>query len=94
MAAGKPIVAARAAAIPELVRNGILVEPEKPEAIGRLYRDLELRCSLGSAGLRDVEQIEMNRLAVRFLAEIARAAPVLPPEERKSDECAIGAAKT
>jgi len=98
MAAGKPIVAARAAAIPEVVRSGILVEPENPEAladaIGRLYRDPDLRRSLGSAGLRDVEQFEMNRVAVRFLAEIAKVAPVLLPEERKSDECTIGAAKT
>jgi len=98
MAAGKPIVAARAAAIPELVRNGILVEPENPEALAeaicRLYGDLELRRSLGSAGLVDVEQFEMNRVAARFLAEIGKVAPVLLLEERKSDECAIGAAKT
>ena len=98
MAAGKPIVAARAAAIPEVVRSGILAEPENPEAladaIGRLYRDPDLRRSLGFAGLWDVEQFEMNRVAVRFLAEIAKVAPVLLPEERKSDECTIGAAKT
>jgi len=98
MAAGKPIVAARAAAIPEVVRNGILVEPENAEAladaIGRLYRNLELRRSLGAAGLRDVEQFEMNRVAARFLAEIGRVAPVLLPEERKSGESAIGVAKT
>src|ERR1700756_1784849 len=31
MAAGKPIVAARAAAVPEVVRNGILVEPRNAE---------------------------------------------------------------
>jgi glycosyltransferase involved in cell wall biosynthesis len=34
MAAGKPIVAARAAAVPELVRSGVLVEPENPDALG------------------------------------------------------------
>jgi glycosyltransferase involved in cell wall biosynthesis len=80
MAAGKPIVAARAAAIPEVVRNGILVEPEDPEALSeaiwRLYRDPELRRSLGCAGLRDVEQFEMTRVARQFLAEIGRVAPV------------------
>ena len=79
MAAGKPVVAARAAAIPELVRNGILVEPEKPgalaEAIIRLYRDPDLRRSLGSAGLRDVEQFEMNREAARFLREESLGSP-------------------
>lgn len=98
MAAGKPIVAARAAAIPEVVRNGILVEPENPEALAdaicRLYHDAELRRSLGSAGLRDVEEFEMNRVARKFLAEIGRVAPILVPEERKSDECTIGVAKT
>jgi glycosyltransferase involved in cell wall biosynthesis len=89
MAAGKPIVAARAAAIPELVRNGILVEPDNPEAlaeaIGRLHRDPGLRRTLGSAGLRDVEQFEMNRVAARFLVAIARVAPDLLPEEGKEE---------
>src|SRR5579863_10145953 len=62
MAAGKPIVAARAAAVPEVVRAGILVEPEDPEALAegimRLYGDPELRASLASSGLRDVEHFE------------------------------------
>lgn len=79
MAAGKPIVAARAAAVPEVVRHGILVEPENPdafaEAILRLYRDPDLRESLGSAGLCDVEQFEMLRVGRRFLNEVAKVAP-------------------
>jgi glycosyltransferase involved in cell wall biosynthesis len=81
MAAGKAIVAARAAAIPEVVRNGLLVEPANPEALAEaiecLYRDAGLRQSLGTAGLRDVEAFEMNRVATRFLAEIVKVAPVL-----------------
>jgi glycosyltransferase involved in cell wall biosynthesis len=97
MAAGKPTVAARAAAVPELVRNGLLVEPDNPEAlaeaIGRLYGDIELRRSFGATGLQDVEQFEMNRVASRFLAEIARVAPVFRAEERNANESAIGAAK-
>jgi glycosyltransferase involved in cell wall biosynthesis len=80
MAAGKPIVAARSAAIPEVVRNGLLVEADNPaalaEAIVCLYRNPDVRRSLGTAGLRDVEQFGMNRVANRFLAEIARVAPV------------------
>ncbi len=84
MAAGKPIVAARAAAIPELVRSGILVEPDNPaalaEAIVCLYRDPDLRHALASAGLRDVEQFEMSRVAARFLSEVAKIAPGLRPE--------------
>lgn len=79
MAAGKPIVAARAAAVPEVVRNGILVEPESPEALAeaivRLYRDADLRHRLGSAGLRDVEQFEMQSVGFQFLNEVAKIAP-------------------
>lgn len=86
MAAGKAIVAARAAAVPEVVRNGVLVEPDNPDALAegivRLYRNPELRESLGSSGLRDVEQFEMQRVARRFLSEISRIAPGLEaPEE-------------
>ncbi|HEY6347396.1 MAG TPA: glycosyltransferase family 4 protein [Bryobacteraceae bacterium] len=88
MAAGKPIVAARAAAVPEVVRHGILVEPENAEAladaIGGLHRDPDLRRSLGSAGLRDVEQFEMNRVAAKFLQEISKVAPAFRPEEPHS----------
>jgi glycosyltransferase involved in cell wall biosynthesis len=80
MAAGKPIVAARAAAIPEVVRNGLLVEPDDPAALADalvcLYRDPDLRRSLGAASLRDVEQFGMNRVAARFVSAIARVAPV------------------
>jgi len=78
MAAGKPIVAARAAAIPEVVRNGILVEPDNPEALAeglfRLYRDPDLCQRLGEAGQRDVEQFEMHRVARQFLTEVAKVA--------------------
>lgn len=79
MAAGKPIVGARAAAVPEVVQRGILVEPDDPEslaeAILRLYRDPDLRMSLGAAGLSDVEQFEIRRIASRFIQEVARIAP-------------------
>jgi glycosyltransferase involved in cell wall biosynthesis len=81
MAAGKPIVAARAAAVPEVVRNGILVQPEDPEALAdgilRLYRDADLRATLANAGLRDVEQFAMQRVARRFLSEVAKIAPAV-----------------
>jgi glycosyltransferase involved in cell wall biosynthesis len=79
MAAGKPIIAARAAAVPEVVRNGILVDPENAEALAdaifRLYRDPDLRASLGKAGCRDVEEFAMLRVARQFLREIAKIAP-------------------
>jgi glycosyltransferase involved in cell wall biosynthesis len=86
MAAGKPIVAARSAAVPEVVRNGILVDPESAEALAgalvRLYRDPDLRRSLGSAGLVDVEQFEMNRITRKFLLEVAKIAPTIQIPER------------
>ncbi len=79
MAAGKPIVAARAAAVPEVVRHGILVEPQNVEALAeailRLYQDPDLRRSLSSDGLRDVERFGIDRVAKRFLSEIMKVAP-------------------
>jgi glycosyltransferase involved in cell wall biosynthesis len=81
MAAAKPIVAARSAAVPEVVRHGILVSPDDPEALADaillLYRDPDLRASLALAGSRDVEQFEMRAVAKRFLKEVAKVAPAL-----------------
>jgi glycosyltransferase involved in cell wall biosynthesis len=81
MAAGKPIIAARAAAVPEVVRSGILVQPDDPnslaEAILGLYRDRDLRESLAIAGLREVEQFEMHRVAEQFVREVAKLVPAM-----------------
>ncbi len=94
MAAGKPIVAARGAAVPEVVRGGgILVEPENPEALAeailRLYRDPDLRESLAAVGLREVEKFEMRRVARQFLAEAAKVAPGL----KIAEACEAGPAR-
>lgn len=71
MAAGKPIVAANAAAVPEVVLHGLLVEPEKHDALAnaleKLYADSELRTSLAGHGRRDVNHFEMRRIARRFI---------------------------
>jgi glycosyltransferase involved in cell wall biosynthesis len=79
MAAAKPIVAVRTAAVPEVVRNGILVEPENPEAladgIARLYRNPRLCTWLASAGCQDVELFDVHRVAGLFLSEVAKVAP-------------------
>jgi glycosyltransferase involved in cell wall biosynthesis len=81
MAAGKPIVAARAAAVPEVVRKGILVEPDNPEALAdaivRLYRDPDLRHSLASAAQADVEQFAMQRVARQFVEKLSSVVPGL-----------------
>jgi len=82
MAAGKAIVAARAASAPEVVKHGILVEPENDEALAagieRLYRDLPLRATLAAESARWVEQFDAPSVAARFLHEVERAAPSDP----------------
>jgi glycosyltransferase involved in cell wall biosynthesis len=74
MAAGIPIVAARAAAIPEVVKHGVLVEPENAEALAdgiwRLWRDPELRITLQQQQRQDVEEYEMIRVTKQFLQVI------------------------
>lgn len=74
MAAGKAIVAARAAAVPEVVEHGLLVDPGSPEALAeaicRLHDDSELRDRLGACGMVAVEKFEMRRVAGLFLGEM------------------------
>lgn len=74
MAAGKPIVAARAAAVPEVLPQGLLVEPDNEqalaEAIHRLYREPALRSSLAETGRRVVAQFDAPQVAGLFLASL------------------------
>ncbi len=74
MAAGLPVVAGRAAALPEIVRDGVtglLVAPRDPSAIAaalaQLLDDGELRASLGAAG----------RLRAALWSPVAHARQVL-----------------
>ena len=75
MAAGKPIVAARSAAVPEVVEHGCLVEPESAEALAAaietLYSDAELRMRLSADGLQAVQQFAMERVALSFLETVS-----------------------
>lgn len=79
MAAGKPIVATKAAAIPEVARHGILVEAGDPEALAggilRLYSDSSLRAEISASGLQDVEAFDSHRVAAMFVTELARVSP-------------------
>jgi len=76
MAAGKPIVAARSAAVPEVVSHGRLVEPGNAEALAdaieKLYFDAELRTRLGDKGLQAVQQFAMKRVSLSFLEAVSR----------------------
>lgn len=74
MAAGKPIVACRSAAVPEVVldgQTGLLVAPGDPAALAgaltSLLDDHSLRQRLGEAGRRVVERYDAPRVAREFV---------------------------
>jgi phosphatidyl-myo-inositol dimannoside synthase len=74
MAAGLPVVACRAAAVPELVRDGetgLLVPPRTPAALAaaleRMLGDDGLRKEMGMAGRTRVEALDLVPVARRFL---------------------------
>ena len=77
MAAGIPIVGARASAVPEVVTQGLLVDPDDEEALAagieRFYRDEGMRRELAEAGRRRVDEFAAPRIAARFLEEVRRA---------------------
>ena len=79
MAARKPIVAVRAAAIPEVVEAGVLVEPDNAEALAEglasLHANKGLGDSLAERGASIVARYDAPLVARRFLAELARFAP-------------------
>jgi glycosyltransferase involved in cell wall biosynthesis len=74
MAAGLPIVAARAAAVPEVVsdgESGILIAPDSPgdlaAALDRLLSDPEERRRLGEAGRQRVTRFDVSLVSRYFL---------------------------
>jgi glycosyltransferase involved in cell wall biosynthesis len=79
MASGKPIVAARAAATPEVVKHGILTDPDDAESLAEsiehLYRDPALRSGLSAQGANFVQQFDAPNIAKSFLEEIQSTAP-------------------
>jgi len=74
MAASKPIVAGRAAAVPEVVPHGVLAEPDNTEAlaagIASVYESAELRARLGATGSDWVKQFDAPRVAAQFLEQV------------------------
>ena len=74
MAAGLPVVACRAAAVPEVVADGetgVLVPPRDPAALGAalaaLIAEPARARAIGAAGARRVQQFTLERVAQRFL---------------------------
>lgn len=67
MTAGKPIVAARAAAIPEVAPHAVLVEPDSVEA---LAAGIERVRGTAPAHVEWVEQFDAPRVACRFLEAV------------------------
>ena len=78
MASAKPIVAARAASAPEVVRHGVLADPDNDEAfadaIERLYRNPTLRATLAAEASHWVNQFDAPPVAGTFLREVEQAA--------------------
>jgi glycosyltransferase involved in cell wall biosynthesis len=82
MAAGLPIIAARAAAVPEVVLDGvcgILVPAASPDelaqALNRLLSSAEERRRMGEAGRRRAPLYDVSLVATRFLEAVGLASP-------------------
>jgi len=80
MAAGLPVVACRAAAVPEMVedrRTGLLVNRESPEelamALETLLMNDGLRTDLGAAGAARVAALDLAPVARRFVEVVTAA---------------------
>jgi glycosyltransferase involved in cell wall biosynthesis len=77
MAHGRPIVACRAGATPEVAQHALLAQPddeqELADAIERLYRDKALQQELGAEGLQLVQNFRPETVAQRFLSELQKA---------------------
>lgn len=82
MAAGVPVVAGDAAAVPEVVDDavtGLLVDPRDPGAVAgallRLLEDDDLRRSMGRAGREQVRAYGWRRVARSFLEAVEDLLP-------------------
>jgi len=75
MAAGKPIVAARAGASPETAPHAALAEPGSAESLAdeilRLYEDPARRAAMAAEGLRRVALYDAPCVAALFARECA-----------------------
>jgi glycosyltransferase involved in cell wall biosynthesis len=88
MAAGLPVVACRAAAIPEVVLDGttgVLTPPRDPEALAQalaaLLTDRDRARALGRAGRRRAEAFSTRRIAELCLEAVRPTVARLNPRE-------------
>ena len=79
MAAGLPVVACRAAAVPEIVadgQTGLLVTPRRPDelasAMEKLLMDAGLRSDFADRARRRVEAYDLDRVARAFMEVLPR----------------------
>ena len=74
MACDKPIIAARAAAVPEVVKHGILTDPDSvaglAQAIEKLHGSPAMRNDLAQAGSEWVRNFDAPRVAQLFASAI------------------------
>jgi glycosyltransferase involved in cell wall biosynthesis len=89
MAAEKPVIAVRAAAMPEVAPHGLLAPPEDYEALAggieSLYRQPDLRRIIAAAGSAALEKFDAPLVAGQFLAELER----LPKPTKKAAETTV-----
>jgi len=80
MASSKPIVAARAGAVPEVVKHGILAEPDDAsalaDAIEHLYAHSALRERFAAEGLEFVKHFDAPLVVDAFLREVELATAI------------------
>jgi len=95
MACGKPVVAARVAAVPETVTDGetgLLVEPHDPEGLARalasLLSDSTRRHAMGRAGRQRVERYQADRVAEHFLTRVGAALECHETSQRRGSVAA------
>jgi glycosyltransferase involved in cell wall biosynthesis len=85
MAAGKPIIATRSAAIPEVVPHAMFATSDRPEdlaqAITRLATEEGLCLDLSRRSLQRVRQFEASRVARQFIELVRSRLPVNRAEE-------------
>jgi glycosyltransferase involved in cell wall biosynthesis len=88
MAAGKPIIATRSAAIPEVVPHALFAGGDKAEdlahAIVHLATDEQLCLKNGEQGRQQVMQFDASRVARHFIELIESKLPVNRAAERRA----------